>query len=196
MAKMIREILIIGEGGDGVKTLGTIIALTASKAGLNISSHPIYGTARTGEKSIMEIMISDEAIKALTITQANILVSFLQDENKLNEIIKVYEAKGVSFEGSAKVNFNELNTEVFFKESGDAQKQSKNMLILGLLAGLTQGLITYNFFIEAIEKKFGKSKCRLSIQAFLEGYGKVTKLNDVICKSVLKKYEIKNEDTD
>ena len=58
------SILIAGAGGQGVQTLGKLLAYAASKSGLYVTFYPTYGAEMRGGTSNCTVVISTEEIAA------------------------------------------------------------------------------------------------------------------------------------
>jgi len=67
---MAHEIIMAGFGGQGVMAMGKILVEAALKEGKNVSWLPSYGPEMRGGTANCNVIISDEAIGAPTVTEA------------------------------------------------------------------------------------------------------------------------------
>ncbi len=78
MADDTQRIKCAGFGGQGILTLGEIIALGAMRAGKNVSWLPSYGPESRGGTCNCDVILSDEEIAAPVVDDPNIAIVFNQ----------------------------------------------------------------------------------------------------------------------
>ncbi len=92
---MKREIIIAGFGGQGVLTLGVLIANAAVLDGLNATWLPSYGPEMRGGTANCHCIISDEEIGSAVISRPDILVAF--NEPSLKKFLPQLKLDGTLF---------------------------------------------------------------------------------------------------
>lgn len=71
---MLEQIIVAGFGGQGVLSLGKMLAEAGMEEGKNVTWLPSYGPEMRGGTSNCSVIISDEWIGAPNITQANAVI--------------------------------------------------------------------------------------------------------------------------
>ncbi len=167
---------VVGSGGDGVITVGDMIAQAAASEGLNVIKTEAYGPQIRGGESSCTVRISEAPIEA----QADVVdvmvifnwpdyTRFRGEMVPAQDAIILYEAsdptpvpEGISPKGlKVAVPFIDLAT----KEAGT--KAAKNIVTLGLLSGLFG--LPQKRILAAIEKKFSKKKAGI-LEANVKGF--------------------------
>lgn len=75
---MVKEILIAGFGGQGVLSLGKILAYSALMENKEVSWFPSYGPEQRGGTSNVTVILSDEPISSPIVAQYDILIALNQ----------------------------------------------------------------------------------------------------------------------
>lgn len=140
---MLKEILILGIGGDGVQLTGNFLMNASLKKDYNVSFYPIYGSQMRGGESTLVIKISDKEIVNPMLSKPDI-VAIVNDAhvNKYSKYIK--DAELIDF----------TKTKII---------KNKNIILLAKLIKTLQ-FIDKNDIYEQIEKKFKKEEVRNSIK--------------------------------
>lgn len=70
---MKKEILIIGSGGQGIKTMGEIIGLAAHQSGLEAACHSLYTPAMRGGSCISSVVYANHPIDFPMVQKADMI---------------------------------------------------------------------------------------------------------------------------
>jgi 2-oxoglutarate ferredoxin oxidoreductase subunit alpha len=167
---------VVGSGGDGVITVGDMIAQAAASEGLNVIKTEAYGPQIRGGESSCTVRISQAPIDAQADVVDVMVIFNWPDYNRFKgemvpaqDAVILYEAsdptpapEGISPKATQiAVPFTELAT----KWAGT--KAAKNIVTLGLLAGLFG--LPEKRIRAAIENKFRKKKEGL-LEANVKGF--------------------------
>ena len=159
---------VVGSGGDGVITVGEMIAQAAASEGLDVIKTEAYGPQIRGGESSCTVRISETPIEAQADVVDVLVIFNWPDYNRFKgemvpgqDAVILYEAsdptpvpEGISPKAlKVAVPFVELAT----KFAGT--KAAKNIVTLGLLAGLFG--LPEKRIRAAIERKFSKKKAGL-----------------------------------
>lgn len=158
-----KEIIILGRGGQGGKSAAQIIALAASKKNY-VQAFPEYGPERTGAPTKSFVRISDKPIKSCEpLTEADYII--IIDNSLTSEGLKLKK-------GGKIINNSEKDvpaTKIAEKILG---MNKPNIAMLGAFAKVSG--MNKKDMIEAIKKIFGKKLSKelvdKNIKAFEEGY--------------------------
>ena len=138
------EILLAGEGGQGIVLAGTILTdAIATGSDKNVVLTRSYGPEQRGGAVQTEIVISDEEIDYPKVLAANLLLALTQEafDNLHHQVIeggviivdpsqvKATDIKGVKIESVPL-------KEIAIKIAGDGS--AANMVALGVISGLTK----------------------------------------------------------
>lgn len=146
------EIRLGGSGGQGVVTMGIILATAANYDGRCVVQTESYGPEARGGYSRSDVIISDNPIDYPKLDQADLLVALSQDaangytKNLRRDGVFIYDSEKVTdppaFPG-AKVGAP--FTRIAKEETG--RTQAANVVALGALVGIT-GVVS----VESIQK--------------------------------------------
>ena len=89
MAPFFRSFIAAGFGGQGVLTLGQLVAYTAMGEGRNVTWIPSYGPEMRGGTANCSVVLSDEEIGSPVVTEADVVVIMNQPSlEKFEKILK------------------------------------------------------------------------------------------------------------
>ena len=71
---MLKKIVLVGEGGQGIKLMAHVLANVLTMLGKEVSFNPAYGAQVRGGESKAELIYSDEKIEVPLIDEADIRV--------------------------------------------------------------------------------------------------------------------------
>lgn len=71
---MLHEIIIAGFGGQGVMSMGQIIAIAGMSEGKHVSWLPSYGPEQRGGTANVSVIVSDEPIGSPVVTQPSVAI--------------------------------------------------------------------------------------------------------------------------
>ncbi|MDV4151985.1 2-oxoacid:acceptor oxidoreductase family protein [Clostridium sp. AL.422] len=133
-----KEIIFAGFGGQGILTVGKILAYAAMDKGFNVSWLPSYGPEMRGGTANCSVIISDEEVGSPVISEADVVV--VMNKPSLDKFSKSIKKNGTliidsdMIKGEIKfsdVNVYKINAESKAEKLGD--KRNANMILLGFL---------------------------------------------------------------
>lgn len=177
------EAIFLGKGGQGIETMGKILALSAFSEGKEVSSPADYGGEVTGGASKSELVISDEKIIFPGVLEPDVLVLFsdgyeksvpqtkqgalifLDDSKELRDSKPLFQVIGeIQSQKELKIIWvpatriaAELNS-----------SQSANMVMLGAVIAKT-GIIKPKSAIGAIREELKGKNPEINEKAFMAG---------------------------
>ncbi len=153
---MAKEILVAGSGGQGVLTLGLLLARAAFREGLAVSWLPAYGPEQRGGAAYSMVVLDEEEVLSPLVEEPD-LAFFLHPSAfdrfrplLLPRTLVLYDSSLFSFcphPGSVGLPALRLAAEL-----GDGRIQ--NMVLLGVAVGRT-GMVTPAAVEEAMEEEMG-----------------------------------------
>ena len=138
---MTHEIIITGFGGQGVLSMGKILAYAGLLDGLEVSWMPSYGPEQRGGTANVTVILSDEPISSPVLDQYDIAVVLNQQSlDKFESHVKpggtlMYDPYGIHhLPTRSDINVVEVKATEAAIETGNTK--SFNMLLLGALLKL------------------------------------------------------------
>lgn len=172
---------ISGSGGQGVITLGIILAEAAIQDGKLAVQSQSYGPEARGGASKCEVIISDEEIFYPKIIIPEVLISMSQkaadkygDEIEENGIIIIDSSMVENFVNDKAKIYNLPITQIAREEFGSPLYA--NVLMLGALVGITE-VVSLDIMKEAIQTRLSRGY-ETNLKAFERGYMESKKLLD------------------
>lgn len=154
---------IAGFGGQGVLSMGIILAQSGVKANLNASWFPSYGPEQRGGTSNCSVVISGQSIGSPTVYTPDILVAMNRPSlEKFKDVVReggliLYDSTIGEAETPSSVKAIAVPATEKAKEAGD--ERAANSFMLGVLLGLNATGLEEDEFNEAIAENFaGKPK--------------------------------------
>lgn len=170
---------ISGSGGQGIITLGIILAEAAIQNGKLAVQSQSYGPEARGGASKCEVIISDEDIFYPKIIIPDVLISMSQkaadkygDEIKEDGIIIIDSSMIENFTNAKATIYNLPITQIAREDFGNPLYA--NILMLGAIVGITE-ILSLDKMKEAIKTRFPKAY-EINIQALEKGYLEAKKL--------------------
>jgi len=175
---MEKELVFAGFGGQGVLTLGLIVAESALELGKQVTWMPAYGPTMRGGKAYSVVKFSDESIGGPDMEEIDVLVAM--NKPSLDYINLVKEG------GTVVINTSAIDENVTLREDISvvkincqelAQKvnnpKAANIVVLGALiakTGLFEKELALKTMCDFFEEK-GKGNFNVQNEAaFMEGY--------------------------
>lgn len=133
---MEKEIIISGFGGQGVLSLGKILAYSGLMEGKEVSWFPSYGPEQRGGTANVTVVLSDERISSPIVTKFDVVIALNQPSLKKFESsvkpggILIYDPSTIIHEPERKdISIYTIPA----TETASAMKNSKflNMIVLG-----------------------------------------------------------------
>lgn len=169
---MRKEIVFVGEGGQGIVLMGEILGKVAQLCGKEVAIFADYGAAARGGKCASEIVISDRAIDFPGVVSPDILVAMSQRGydawiSKISPKTKVFfDADTVkSISPALALHIPVLATK---KAIEIGFPLSANMVMLGAIVAVTK-LVSLRELFEIIKKETGRF-AEINLEAVKEGY--------------------------
>ncbi len=156
------QVVLAGEGGQGLVVAGVILGAAAVNDGSNAAQTASYGIASRGGFSKAEVVISDGEIEFPAVEEPDAVLIFSREamdkyyNNTKSECYLVYDSSLVEGDYSGERVFGLPMTDKIReikKESG--QTLALNIMGLGVLVGKT-GLVSVESMGEAIRDQFKK----------------------------------------
>ena len=153
---MLNEMIFAGFGGQGVLSMGKLLAYAAMKEGKEVSWMPSYGPEMRGGTANCIVNVSDEMISSPVVTEYNVVVALnLPSLKKFEPKVKkggilIWESSTIK-EGPTRTDINSYALPAYEK-AADVLKNVKvmNMLVLGALVKLN-GLVKVESLLIALK---------------------------------------------
>ncbi|MGI6150630.1 MAG: 2-oxoacid:acceptor oxidoreductase family protein [Christensenellales bacterium] len=162
---MLEQIIVAGFGGQGVLSLGKILAEAGMEEGKNVTWLPSYGPEMRGGTSNCNVIISDEWIGAPNITQADAVIAMnLPSLDKFES----YVAPGAHLFVNSSIIERKANREdihVHYVPANDIAEnlgtvKAANMVMLGAYLAV-RSVVDVETVIEKLKLAFGENKAHL-----------------------------------
>ncbi len=173
---MRKEIRLAGFGGQGIISLGILIAAAAGKfAGQQVAQTQSYGPEARGGACKTEVVISDVEIDYIKAMNPDILL--VMSQPALDKHIADIDSKNtmVVIDSTLVKNVPEQLKRVFqipatqMAEDEQKNRMSANLIMLGAMVKLS-GLLTYEACQQSINANFPAQTFEKNIAAFDSGY--------------------------
>lgn len=172
---MNKSFLISGAGGQGVLSMGTILANLFMLNDLFVTYCPCYGAEMRGGAVNCQVSVSDKEINILQNEKVDYIVAL--NQTSLDKFISRVKENGTIIINSSLAKINKTREDIKYIFAPLTQEAIKlgnikltNSIALGLLAKLIDGLSTQN--LKKIYEKILHNKPELiekNIEAFLYG---------------------------
>ena len=153
---MTEEIIISGFGGQGVLSMGKILAYSGLMEGKEVSWMPAYGPEQRGGTANVTVIVSDERISSPIVSTYDTAIILNQPSlEKFESAVKpggtlIYDGYGISVPPSrTDINIYEINAMDAAAESGNPK--SFNMIVLGGLLKV-RPIVTLDNVIKALHE--------------------------------------------
>lgn len=154
------ELIAAGFGGQGVLSLGQIVAYSAMFENKNTTWLPSYGPEMRGGTANCSVVVSDEAVANPMISRPNVLVAM--NLPSFTKFIDTVEEGGFVFVNSSLIDAKTDRKDVkayyiptyeLASEGGNAR--GSNVVMLGAMVKAT-GMLSYEKAIEGVAYFFSK----------------------------------------
>lgn len=162
---MTERIIIAGFGGQGVMSLGQMLAYSGMTEGKEVSWLPSYGPEMRGGTANCQVIVSDEPIAAPIISTADTVIAM--NLPSLDKFEKVVKKGGNLFINSSliekKAERDDIN--VFYINANDVAVELGNsrvagMVVMGAYLQATK-VVKEETIIKSLEKVLGNKKLDL-----------------------------------
>ncbi|MBQ7494418.1 MAG: 2-oxoacid:acceptor oxidoreductase family protein [Bacteroidaceae bacterium] len=153
---MTEEIIISGFGGQGVLSMGKILAYSALVEGKEVSWMPAYGPEQRGGTANVTVIISDERISSPIVSQFDTAVILNQPSlERFEPQIKpggtlIYDGYGIS-EPPKRTDINIYEIDAMDAAAEMGNPKGFNMIVLGGLLKI-RGLVNIDDVLAALRK--------------------------------------------
>ncbi len=181
----IEKVIIAGFGGQGIITLGYIIAYAGMFDNLYVSHIPSYGAEMRGGTANCSVIISSEEIASPIITEAT--TAIIMNQPSLTKFENKIASNGLLILNSDMINTSPSRNDlklILLPANKKAEEignlKSANIFMCGIFAGITK-IITPQSVKSAIKEYF-KTKPQkiidLNLKAFDAGFAKAQKMKN------------------
>ncbi len=153
---MTEEIIISGFGGQGVLSMGKILAYSALMEGKEVSWMPAYGPEQRGGTANVTVIVSDERISSPIVSKYDTAIILNQPSlEKFEQSVKpggtlIYDGYGISVPPQRKdINIFEINAMAAAAEMGNPE--GFNMIVLGALLKV-RPIVTLDNVLKGLRK--------------------------------------------
>ena len=153
---MKEEIIIAGFGGQGVLSMGKILAYAALMNDLEVTWMPAYGPEQRGGTANVTVILSDSPISSPVLDSYDIVVVLNQQSlDKVEDKVKpggvlIYDSYGIHRPPHRKdITVHEIKAMDASLEMGNAK--TYNMVVLGALLGIRE-LVPMDAVIRGLKK--------------------------------------------
>ena len=174
---MEKNFIFAGFGGQGVLLAGTILANSFMLEGKNVTWYPCYGAEMRGGTVNCEIVVSDTEVSSVHKQDTD--YALVLNQQSFDKFVQRVKKGGTIVANSTLVSESKPRNDIkyVFTPMGDiANKLGSvkvtNVVSLGVLAGVCDGLISKEYLAKAIETVLGEKKKKflpLNMQALEAG---------------------------
>jgi 2-oxoglutarate ferredoxin oxidoreductase subunit gamma len=178
---MIEEIIISGFGGQGVMSMGQLIAYAGMLEGKGVTWLPSYGPEQRGGTANCAVVISDEPVGSPLVTKPSTAIvlnnpSFDKFEPRVKPggLLIINSSMVVRLSERKDLKIIEINATDMANDLGNPRVA--NMILLGAYLELTQ-IVSTDSIIDSLKKVLGANKKHLidvNKQALKKGASLVT----------------------
>ncbi len=175
MAKDTYKLTFSGFGGQGVLTIGLLLAEVAMDKGYNVTWIPSYGAEMRGGTANCKVIVSKTKIGSPFVKEMDYLVAMnAPSYDKFEDLVKedgtIIANSSLVKDVNTSKNFKAVNATEIASEIGNLKVQ--NIVILGKLFK-ELGIFDLEDAKKIFEKKFTGDKAKLydlNVEAFKKGY--------------------------
>lgn len=159
------EIVIAGFGGQGVMSMGQLLAYAGMNSGKEVSWMPSYGPEQRGGTANVSVVISDKEIGSPVVSTPSVLIALNNPSfEKFEPLVKengLILVNGDLVEATSNRNdvaFFSIKANTLAEELGN--NRVAGMILLGAFIEKT-GILTKDSLIHALTQVLGKNKSHL-----------------------------------
>lgn len=169
-----KEIIFAGFGGQGIQTIGKIVAYSGLIDGYNTSWLPSYGPEMRGGTSNCSVIISDTEIGSPIVTSADILV--VMNNPSLDKFESYLKTNGFLILDSnlitskikrTDIRIYNIPAEKLAQELGHSKYS--NIIMLGAIIYICK-LVSLESIIKSIKENLNNNYYEGNVQALRKGY--------------------------
>lgn len=175
------KIKCAGFGGQGILSLGLMIAEMGQSRAINVSWLPSYGPEMRGGTANCSVVLSNDKIGSPIVKETNLLI--VMNQPSMDKFLPDLSANGLLLYDSTNIEKPDTDRRTYSVEAariaiGLGNIKCANSAIMGAFSACLRGFEKDNYqaaFEDAIRKTFAKkaSLIDLNIEAFRKGEGSV-----------------------
>ena len=153
---MIHEIVIAGFGGQGVLSMGMILAYSGIMEGKEVSWFPAYGPEQRGGTANVTVILSDERISSPVLNSYDVVIVLNQPSlDKFEKMVKpggsiIYDTDGIQ-RPPTRTDINVYKTEAMVEAMKMNNSKVFNMIVLGGLLKISP-MVKLQNVVKGLEK--------------------------------------------
>jgi len=162
---MTEQIILAGFGGQGVMSMGQLLAYAGMLEGKNVSWLPSYGPEMRGGTANCNVIITEESVGSPIVTEATAVIAM--NRPSLDKFEKSVLAGGLLLINSSLIDkkSEREDIDVYYIPANDianeiGNSRVANMVLLGAYLEKT-GIVKTQSVIESLKKVLGESKLHL-----------------------------------
>lgn len=184
---MIQEIVIAGFGGQGVLSMGMILAYSGIMEGKEVSWFPAYGPEQRGGTANVTVILSDERISSPVLNSYDVAIILNQPSLlKFEKMVKpggslIYDTDGIQ-NPPTRTDINVYKTDAMEEAMKMDNSKVFNMIVLGGLLK-TSPMVKLENVIKGLEKVLPERHHKLipmNEKAILKGMEIIEQVNKVV----------------
>ena len=184
---MVQEIVIAGFGGQGVLSMGMILAYSGIMEGKEVSWFPAYGPEQRGGTANVTVILSDERISSPVLNSYDVAIILNQPSLlKFEKMVKpggslIYDTDGIQ-NPPTRTDINVYNTDAMEEAMKMDNSKVFNMIVLGGLLK-TSPMVKLENVIKGLEKVLPERHHKLipmNEKAILKGMEIIEQVNKVV----------------
>jgi len=163
---MLYELIIAGFGGQGVLSMGRILAQAALAEGKHVSWLPSYGPEMRGGTANCNVVIADEEVSNPIVSQAS--AAIIMNKPSLEKFEDSVASNGVLIINSSLIDTESRRDDikVYYVQAnaiaeGLGNSKVANMVMLGAFLAVTP-VVTIESLEQVIEESFSGSKASIA----------------------------------
>jgi len=169
-----REVLLAGEGGQGLVVAGIVLGEAAVLEGLEaVQAQWVFGSAARGSLSRSEVVISASEVAFPRVRRAEIFLALTQTALEKNLSLLAHDAKVIADTDGVTDRAGLGSEQALYRlpllrtANRLGLGRSTNMFALGVVVALS-GVVRPESVEQAIARRFG-SKAEINVEAFRKG---------------------------
>ena len=184
---MVQEIVIAGFGGQGVLSMGMILAYSGIMEGKEVSWFPAYGPEQRGGTANVTVILSDERISSPVLNSYDVAIILNQPSLlKFEKMVKpggslIYDTDGIQKQPT-RTDINVYKTDAMEEAMKMDNSKVFNMIVLGGLLK-TSPMVKLENVIKGLEKVLPERHHKLipmNEKAILKGMEIIEQVNKVV----------------
>lgn len=162
---MTEQVIIAGFGGQGVMSMGQLLAYAGMIEGKHVSWLPSYGPEVRGGTANCNVIISEQPVGSPIVTEATAVISM--NKPSLYKFVDSVAPGGLLFINSSLIDtiINRTDIEIYYIPANDlaaeiGNDRVANIILLGAYIEKTRAVLPESI-IESLKKVLGESKTHL-----------------------------------